>query len=80
MYWLHSENQQLKNTILKYINGIESLSVAEVKVIANYYMNWLCMSVVVDRKEAIRRLDACRTNEDLDKITDFLLNFGIDPL
>lgn len=82
VYWVNEPKPILKNAVSNYLNEIATND--DLLIIPDYIKHWIefeghQFEKVSDREKLLRELEECKTSSDIDKLTDNLLDFGIDP-
>ncbi|MFM7571548.1 MAG: hypothetical protein ACKO4S_00180 [Snowella sp.] len=80
--WVNEPPSILKTAVSNYLNEIATDD--DLLIIRDYIKHWIELEShqfenESDREILLRELAQSKTSSDIDKLTDNLLNFGIDP-
>ena len=80
--WVNEPPSILKTAVSNYLNEIATND--DLLIILDYIKHWIefeghQFENESDREILLRELAQSKTSSDIDKLTDNLLNFGIDP-
>lgn len=80
--WVNEPPSILKTAVSNYLNEIATDD--DLLIIRDYIKHWIELESYQfenesDRDILLRELAQCKTSSDIDKLTDNLLHFGIDP-
>jgi hypothetical protein len=80
--WVNETPSILKTAVSNYLNEIATDD--DLLIIRDYIKHWIELKShqfenESDREILLRELAQSKTSSDIDKLTDNLLNFGIDP-
>lgn len=80
--WVNEPPSILKTAVSNYLNEIATDD--DLLIIRDYIKHWIELKShqfenESDREKLLRELEECKISSDIDKLTDNLLDFGIDP-
>jgi hypothetical protein len=80
--WVNEPPSILKTAVSNYLNEIATDD--DLIIIRDYIKHWIELERhqfenESDREKLLKELEECKTSSDIDKLTDNLLDFGIDP-
>lgn len=79
VYWKHSKNEELINTVNKYWRGEKSLTERELTVLSSYLQMWIKFNDYPEQENHLKQAEEIQRIEDIKYLTNQIMNWGIDP-
>src|SRR5262245_41737551 len=80
-FWMTEQSGRLEAAVEAYLDG-DALTPAELDLIKQYlrqYLERALMAGNANRAALLRRLDALRSNRDIERLADELSEYGVEP-
>ena len=80
-FWMTEQSGRLEAAVETYLDG-DALTPAELDLIKQYlrqYLERALMAGNANRGALLRRLDALRSNRDIERLADELSEYGVEP-